>query len=65
MTSWYLIMSKPHKDAYAEEQLNNQGYTTYRPLVNHKKKVRGRIKAVESSLFPRYVFIQLKEGVDD
>jgi len=65
MSDWYLLVTKPHKDAYAEEQLNNQGYTTYRPLVNHKKKVRGKIKEVEESLFPRYIFIQLKTGVDN
>lgn len=65
MSDWYLLVTKPHKDAHAEEQLNNQGYTTYRPLVNHKKKVRGKIKAVEGSLFPRYIFIKLEKGIDD
>ena len=62
---WYLIMSKPNKDAYAEEQLNNQHYTVYRPVINRKKKVRGKMKQVEESLFPRYLFVLLKEGVDD
>lgn len=65
MNNWYLLVTKPHKDAYAEEQLNNQGYTTYRPLINHKKKINSKIKAVESSLSPRYIFIELKKGVDD
>ncbi len=62
---WYLIMSKPNKDAYAEEQLNNQYYTVYRPVINRKKKVRGKMKQIEESLFPRYLFVLLKEGVDD
>ena len=64
-SKWYLIMSKPHKDAYAEEQLSNQGYTVYRPLISLKKKVRGKLKQVEESLFPRYLFIELKAGVDN
>lgn len=62
---WYLIMSKPNKDAYAEEQLSCQGYIIYRPVISVKKKVRGKIKKVEESLFPRYLFVQLKAGVDD
>jgi len=62
---WYLVMSKPNKDAYAEEQLSCQGYIIYRPVIIRKKKVRGKMKEVEESLFPRYLFVQLKAGVDD
>jgi transcriptional antiterminator RfaH len=62
---WYLIMSKPNKDAYAEEQLVNQNYTVYRPLISKKKKVCGKIKEVKESLFPRYLFVSLKKGIDD
>ncbi|MCK5901820.1 MAG: transcription/translation regulatory transformer protein RfaH [Cocleimonas sp.] len=65
MPEWYLITTKPHKDSYAEEQLNNQGYITYRPLVKYKKKLKGKLVEINESLFPRYLFIQLKEGTDD
>ena len=65
MGKWYLIMTKPHKDSYAEEQLNNQGYTTYRPLIQKEKNIRGKLRKIEESLFPRYLFIQLEMGVDD
>jgi len=63
--SWYLITSKPHKDAYAEEQLSNQGYEVYRPLAK-RLRTRGR-KKVEliESLFPRYLFIKMHTGIDD
>lgn len=62
---WYLIMSKPNKDSYAEEQLTNQDYRVYRPLISRKKRIRGKMKEVIESLFPRYLFVLLKEGVDD
>ncbi len=65
MGKWYLIMTKPHKDSYAEKQLNNQGYITYRPLITKEKKIKSRIKKIEESLFPRYLFVQLEMGVDD
>lgn len=61
--SWYLITSKPHKDAYAEEQLINQGYEVYRPVAKYLC-TRKKIQIVES-LFPRYLFIKLEAGIDD
>lgn len=61
---WYALMSKPQKDAYAEEQLNNQGYTTYRPLAMREKRHRGKVIKVTESLFPRYLFINL-DAVND
>ena len=56
---WYALMSEPQQDAYAEEQLNNQGYTTYRPLAMREKNHRGTPIKVTESLFPRYMFIKL------
>lgn len=56
---WWLLMTKPHKEFYAEEQLNNQGYTTYTPQVKRLQKRKGKvIKSIEA-LFPKYIFIQL------
>jgi len=61
---WYALMSKPQKDAYAEEQLNNQGYTTYRPLAIRERRRRGKNIKVTESLFPRYLFIYL-DAIND
>lgn len=57
--NWYLLSSKPHKDAQAEEQLLNQGYEIYRPLAQRLRKRRGKMVKVTESLFPRYMFIEL------
>lgn len=64
--NWFLLTSKLHKDAEAEQQLLNQGYTVYRPQAQRLRKYRGKmIKRVES-LFPRYLFIYLdKNGLND
>lgn len=65
MRKWYLIMTKHHKDACAEEQLSRQQYTVYRPLIKKEKKVKNKVIKIKESLFPRYLFIQLDMGVDD
>lgn len=62
---WYLLNSKPHKDALAEEQLNNQGYEVYRPLAQRLRKRRGSMIKVTESLFPRYMFIRLDTLADN
>jgi transcriptional antiterminator RfaH len=62
---WWLLTTKPHKDAYAEEQLVNQGYDVYRPLAKRLRKRRGKMKVTLESLFPRYLFIQLDELNDN
>ncbi len=64
LKNWYLLSSKPHKDALAEEQLLNQGYEIYRPLAQRLRKRRGKMLKVTESLFPRYMFINL-DTLDD
>lgn len=61
---WYLLSSKPHKDALAEEQLLIQGYEVYRPLAQRLRKRRGKMLKLTESLFPRYMFVHL-DTLDD
>ena len=62
---WYLLTAKPGQDRRAQEQLENQGYTVYRPLARVPRVMRGqRITRIES-LFPRYLFIRLNDEVDN
>ncbi|PID45369.1 MAG: transcription/translation regulatory transformer protein RfaH [Proteobacteria bacterium] len=64
-SAWYVLTSKPRQEAYAEEQLNNQGYVTYRPLAMRERRRRGKLVKVTESLFPRYLFIQLNRIHDN
>ncbi len=57
--NWYLLLCKPRQDARAEENLLRQGYSCFRPLLYREKLSGGRIRKVEESLFPGYLFIQL------
>ena len=59
--NWYLIQCKPRQDERAEENLQRQGYTCYRPRHSRERLLRGKRQQVEESLFPGYLFIQLSQ----
>ena len=63
--NWFLLTSKPHKDEVAEFQLRNQGYDVYRTLAKRLRTQRGKVVTKVESLFPRYMFIHLDDGVND
>lgn len=63
--SWFLLTSKPHKDELAHENLDRQGYEVYRPLAKRLHKQRGKMVTRIESLFPRYMFIHLDQGIHD
>jgi len=62
---WYVVHSKPRKEAQAAENLIRQGYATYLPRIKQQKHRRGRWQSVIEPLFPRYLFVHLTEGVDN
>ena len=62
---WYVVQTKPRSEALAIENLQRQGYTAYCPWLTQRKRRRSRWQDVTEPLFPRYVFVQLREGVDD
>lgn len=56
---WYLLQCKPRQDVRAEENLLRQSYPCFRPKLLREKLGGGRLRQVEESLFPGYLFIQL------
>ena len=54
MKKWYLIKTKPRQENTAIINLENQGYTTYCPIVKINKK--------NVVLFPGYIFIYLDKN---
>jgi len=57
--TWYLIQSKPKLELVALENLNNQGYECYLPMMNVEKQTQKNIQIKKTPLFPRYLFINL------
>jgi transcriptional antiterminator RfaH len=60
--NWYLIHTKPRLEQCALENLQNQGYDCFLPIIRVEKLRRGKLVEVDEPLFPRYFFIQLDTG---
>ena len=56
---WYAIHSKPRQEERALENLQNQGYEAWLPLITIEKLRRGRLADVVEPMFSRYLFIRL------
>ena len=59
--AWYVVHTKPRQEARALENLQNQGYSCYLPLIQIQKLRNQRVQSVTEPLFSRYLFIQLDE----
>ena len=53
MKNWYLLKTKPRQEKIAKQNLKNQGYGSFCPIV----KINNRLVV----LFPGYLFVQLNE----
>jgi transcriptional antiterminator RfaH len=59
LVCWYLIHSKPSREAVAESNLLRQGYQVYYPRLLRPIRRRGNWIDQVVSLFPRYLFFRL------
>jgi transcriptional antiterminator RfaH len=64
-THWYLVHSKPRQEQIALQNLEQQGFSCYMPLIKVEKLRRNKLTQVQEPLFPRYLFIQLGKGIYD
>jgi len=62
MLRWYLVRTKPSSEAVAQANLCRQGYDVYLPRAVQTVKNCGRPCQRIVALFPRYLFLRLKEG---
>ena len=59
MSAWYLLHCKGKQEERAQQNIENQGYTTCLPQIKRQKIVQGkRVERIEP-LFPNYIFIPL------
>jgi transcriptional antiterminator RfaH len=62
---WHLVHTKPRQEVRALENLLNQGYECYLPMLPTEKLRQGSLKVADVPLFPRYLFIRLGQGNSD
>jgi len=56
---WYAVHSRPKQEIRALENLQNQGFETWLPMLKMEKLRRGRLAEVTEPMFSRYLFIRL------
>lgn len=56
---WNLIHTKPRLETSASQNLEQQGYEVYLPLIAREKLSKGRLTIINEPLFPRYLFVKL------
>ena len=53
---WILVYTKPNQETRANDNLRNQGFKTFLPLISSSN--RGNAKILKP-VFPRYIFVRL------
>ncbi|MFG6668723.1 transcription/translation regulatory transformer protein RfaH [Halomonas sp. HNIBRBA4712] len=56
---WYVIQCKGGESFRAAEHLANQDFEVFHPVLEAKRKRRGKLTSVIEPLFPYYLFIRL------
>jgi transcriptional antiterminator RfaH len=56
---WYVVQTQPHGETKAVWHLERQGYATYLPRFEKRRRHARRIETVAAPLFPRYLFVAI------
>ena len=63
--SWHVVQSKPRGELRAKENLENQGFEVFLPMLVLEKVRRGKLQNVTEPLFSRYLFLRLTAQMQD
>ena len=63
--AWHVVQSKPRAELRAKENLENQGFEVFLPMLSLQKVRRSKIQTVTEPLFSRYLFIRLTAQMQD
>ena len=55
---WAVVRTKPNQEIRAKTNLENQGFSTYLPILNQKKFYRGRWTDYNEVMFKGYIFVK-------
>jgi transcriptional antiterminator RfaH len=54
---WYVVQSQPNAETKAMLHLERQGFSTYLPRYQKRRRHARRVELVPAPLFPRYLFV--------
>ena len=55
---WAVVRTKPNQEIRAKINLENQGFSTYLPIINQKKFYRGKWTDYNEVMFKGYIFVR-------
>ncbi len=56
---WFAVHSLPHREAGAQQQLENQGFHTFLPRCLKARRHARKVENILAPIFPRYLFVVL------
>ena len=59
--AWYAVHTKPRQEARALENLTNQGFECFLPMMEVEKVRRQKVSRVSEHMFSLYLFIRLDD----
>ncbi|MEQ9560294.1 MAG: transcription termination/antitermination NusG family protein [Rhodospirillales bacterium] len=57
--NWYAVYTQSGKEAFAAQNLVNQGFEPYLPRYRKRRRHARRVETVLTPLFPRYLFVRM------
>jgi transcriptional antiterminator RfaH len=58
---WHVVLTKPNQELRALQNLEQQGFTVYLPMIKKEVVLRGRRSFKSEPLFKRYLFIRFDQ----
>ena len=62
---WFPVATKPRSEVIARDNLERQGFAVCAPTIQLRKRRKDGWQQVTEPMFPGYVFVALRLGVDD
>jgi transcriptional antiterminator RfaH len=62
---WYLLQCKPRQEFKSAQELENQGYEVFLPVLQTQKIKVNNLEPVIEPLFSRYLFVKLNTTTDN
>nr|WP_298057004.1 transcription/translation regulatory transformer protein RfaH [uncultured Halomonas sp.] len=59
--AWYAIQCKGGESFRAAENLSNQNYEVFHPVLDIVRKRQGKLRTISEPMFPYYLFIRLDQ----
>jgi len=62
--SWFVVMTRPAREALAAFEIANQGFETWYPQYRRARVHNHRVERITTPLFPRYIFVKFDRERD-